>query len=440
MLIGDVGLCLSYCWTSNPFFIPLYSMKKYILVFIIALFGASGSVAQTTGEDFDPARHSTFTTDRADGRFLSSRGISHRMMTGRPPRLQYRDGLDSAGLVAWRADVKKTMERLMYYPVPDSIPEPRKIWTRQRDGYRLEKWESYPLDEAVVPYLVLVPDGVDESNPVPAILCIPGYGQTKELLAGETDIDPDKSEVKDLASAMARIYACEGYVAVAVDNPAFGETDDLEHLVGRKGDYVTFSRALLELGWSYLGYTQYVDRVILDWMKTQPGMRSDRIVVSGFSLGTEPLMAIGVTDPDIYAFVYNDFLCTTRERALVMTLPDAKGNRPWPNDIAHLIPGFLVEFDFPDLVAALSPRPVICTEGGMDRDFSLVHHAFVTAGGPESFESHHYVKYADPSTRVPLDNMPEGIGKRTFFKLANVDTANHYFKAELVLPWLRKIL
>ena len=86
MLIGDVGLCLSYCWTSKPFFIPLYSMKKYILVFIIALFGAAGSVAQTTGEDFDPARHSTFTTDRADGRFLSSRGISHRMMTGRPPR------------------------------------------------------------------------------------------------------------------------------------------------------------------------------------------------------------------------------------------------------------------------------------------------------------------------------------------------------------------
>lgn len=415
-------------------------MQNLIITLVTAAMIASGAMAQTGDEKFDPAQHSTFTTDRADGRYVSSRGIAHWMMTGRPPRLQYHEGMDSTEMAAWRKDVKATMERLMYYPVPDSIPAPKMIWSRQRDGYRIEKWESYPLDEAVVPYLVLIPDGVDATNPAPAMLCIPGFGQTKELLAGETAIDPDRSEVKDMKSAMARIYAKEGYVAVAVDNPAFGETDDLERLVGRGGDYVTFSRALLELGWNYLGYTQYVDRVILDWMKTRPEMRNDRLVVSGFSLGTEPLMAIGVTDPDIYAFVYNDFLCTTRERALVMTLPDEEGYRPWPNDIAHLIPGFLVEFDFPDLVAALSPRPVICTEGGMDRDFSSVHSAFKTAGAPDAFESHHYVKFLDPADRVPLDKMPEGINRATFFRLANVDPPSHYFKAEHILPWLKKIL
>lgn len=415
-------------------------MKNLIITLVAAATIATGAAARTAGEDFDPAQHSTFTTDREDGRYVSSRAIAHRMMTARPPRLQYHDGMDSTEMAAWRTDVKTTMERLLQYPVPDSISPAKKVWSRQRDGYRIEKWESYPLDEAVVPYLVLIPDGVDASNPAPAMLCIPGFGQTKELLAGETAIDPDKSEVKDAKSAMARIYAKEGYVAVAVDNPAFGETDDLEHLVGRRGDYETFSRALLELGWNYLGYTAYVDKVILDWMKTQPEMRNDRLVISGFSLGTEPLMAIGVTDPDIYAFVYNDFLCTTRERALVMTLPDKEGYRYWPNDIAHLIPGFLVEFDFPDLVAALSPRPVICTEGGMDRDFNSVHSAFKAAGAPDAFSSHHYVKFADESARTPLDKMPEGINRATFFRLANVDPPSHYFKAEHILPWLKKIL
>ena len=408
----------------------------------IALSLATFSLAaQTDDKTIDPKEHATFTTDRADGRFVSSRGIAHNLMANRPPRLQYHDGMDSAQMVAWRNDVKETMARLMAYPVPDSLAPAKKIAEEQRDGYRIEKWESYPFENAVVPYLVLIPDGVTAENPAPAMLCIPGYGQTKEQLAGETNIDLSRSETKDYRAAMARIYAKEGYVAVAVDNPAFGETGDLEALAGRwVGDYVDLSRALLELGWNYLGYTAYVDKVVLDWMKTQPEMRNDRLVVSGFSLGTEPLMAIGVQAPDIYAFVYNDFLCTTRERALVMTLPDEKGRRPWPNDIAHLIPGFLVEFDFPDLVAALSPRQVICTEGGMDRDFNSVKSAFAAAGAPDAFEAHHYKKFLEPESRVYLEKMPAGIDRDTFFRLANVDPPSHYFKAEHILPWLKKIL
>ena len=75
-------------------------------------------------------------------------------------------------------------------------------------------------------------------------------------------------------------------------------------------------------------------------MKCQPFIRKDRIVVSGFSLGTEPLMVLGVMDPSIYAFVFNDFLCQTQERAIVMTEPDQRGRRPFPNSIRHLTPDF----------------------------------------------------------------------------------------------------
>lgn len=411
------------------------------LISLFALLGITMVSAQSVDKVIDPTQHSTFTTDRADGRYVSSRAIAHRLMKSQPPRLQYHSGMNATEFEDWKSDVAATMKKLMAHPDSVSVAEAKKIGEWKRDGYTLQKWESYPFAEAVVPFLVLVPDNVSADNPAPGILCIPGYGQTKELLAGETAIDPDSSTVNETKAAMARLYAKEGYVAVAVDNPAFGEADDLERLAGRRvGDYVTFSRALLELDWNYLGYTSYVDKVILDWMKTNPDIRRDRLVVSGFSLGTEPLMAIGVMDPEIYAFVYNDFLCTTRERALVMTLPDEKGNRPWPNDIAHLIPGFLTQFDFPDIVAALAPRPVICTEGGMDRDFNSVRDAFATAGAPDAFEAHHYAKYADPANRVPLDTMPAGIDRTTFFRLANVDSPSHYFKAEFILPWLRNNL
>lgn len=87
---------------------------------------------------------------------------------------------------------------------------------------------------------------------------------------------------------------------------------------------------------------------VLDWMKQDKGIRADRILVSGFSLGTEPLMVLGVLDKSIYGFVYNDFLCQTQERACVMTRPSANGYRPFPNSIRHLIPNFWKYFNFPD--------------------------------------------------------------------------------------------
>lgn len=393
-------------------------------------------VSCTFAADFNPEEHSRFISPREDGRHTGTRAIAHALMQNHAPTLAYRPGMTAEELAQWRNNVSAAMTGLMNHPAPGELPHPRLIETGQREGYRLERWEAYPLPEAVVPFIVLIPDGVDSINPAPAIFCIPGSGQTKELLAGEYG-DP----AAERSNAMAWHYVKEGYVAVAVDNPACGEPGDLERAAGSRGwNYVDASRPLLELGWSYLGFASYVDKVILDWMKTQPQMRADRLVVSGFSLGTEPLMALGAMDPEIYAFVYNDFLCTTRERALVMTLPDNQGRRPWPNDISHLIPGFLTRFDFPDIVASLAPRPVICTEGGMDRDFNLVADAFAAAGNPKGFTCYHYPKYADPANREDIQEMPSGIDRATFFRLANVDPPMHYFKAELVLPWLAKIL
>ena len=216
---------------------------------------------------------------------------------------------------------------------------------------RVEKWESYPLPGSVVPYLVLIPNGIDTTqDKVPSVLCIPGFGGSKEELAGETEGDYGLTSlpVKPVRkNAMALRYVKKGLVAVAVDNPSCGELSDNGYF-----DYLNTSRILLEVGWSYLGLTAWQDWNILNWMKAQSYIDKERVIISGFSLGTEPLMVLGVLDPSIYAFVYNDFLCRTLERILVMTKPDEKGRRPFPNSIEHLIPGFLTQFDFPDLVAA----------------------------------------------------------------------------------------
>lgn len=378
------------------------------------------------------------TTDRQDGRFQSSRGTVQYMLKRMKPTYAFDPLFTPVEFKEWQSGLRAAMKELMHFPEIADLPAPVRIKTVRRDGYRVEKWESYPLPGSVVPYLVLIPDGVDPGHKAPAVLCIPGFGGSKEGLAGENEGDYDlisfpAESVKK--NAMALHYVKRGLVAVAVDNPSCAELSDNGHF-----DYLNTSRILLEMGWSYLGLSAYQDWNILSWMKELDFVNKDRLIVSGFSLGTEPLMVLGTLDPSIYAFVYNDFLCRTLERILVMTKPDPKGIRPFPNSIEHLIPGFLTQFDFPDLVAALAPRPVICTEGGLDRDFDLIRKAYEISGKPDYFTYYHYKKFADPKDRKQIEKVPEGIDRDTYFNLVNVDPENHYFKEEWVLPWIDKIL
>lgn len=406
-----------------------------LLFGLLLVFPVMGQTGQRTSNPDDSSR---ITTNRKDGRFLSSRGTVQYMLKEMKPAYAFNPDFTETEFKEWQAGLRSAMKELMHFPEIADLPAPVCVRTVKREGYRIEKWESYPLPGSVVPYLVLIPDGVGSGHKVPAMLCIPGFGGSKEGLAGETEGDYEltSSPVEPVKkNAMALHYVKKGFVAVAVDNPSCAELSDNGHF-----DYLNTSRILLEMGWSYLGLTAWQDWNILNWMKTQNYVDKERIIVSGFSLGTEPLMVLGALDPSIYAFVYNDFMCRTLERILVMTRPDSKGVRPFPNSIEHLIPGFLKQFDFPDLVAALAPRPVICTEGGLDRDFNLIKKAYRLSGKPDNFTFYHYKKFADPKDRKQLEQVPEGVDRDTYFSLANVDPKNHYFKEEWVLPWLDELL
>lgn len=398
----------------------------------------AATLALTAAAQEQPAAAAPSDSVRADGRAVGTYAIVHEMLKQTKPKYAYRPNMSRRQLRAWQRGVGRAMASLMRFPAPDrSQPAPVCVARQPREGYTLERWELYPQEGIAVPFLVLRPDGL--TGPVPAVLCIPGSGRTKEGLAGEPGVAPEFTEnYTDPRVCMALGMVREGYVAVAVDNPAAGETADRAEGV-RGYDYDLVSRFLLEMGWSWLGYASWIDRQVLDWMKQQPDIRRDRIVVSGFSLGTEPMMVLGAMDSEIYAFVYNDFLCQTQERALVLNRPEG-GRRPFPNSIRHLIPDYWRYFNFPDVAAALAPRHIIFTEGGMDRDFRLVRSAYADFGAEERAVFHHYPRYADPAQRVDLEALPEGLDRATFFRLANVDPPSHYFKHELVLPWLRRIL
>ena len=39
-----------------------------------------------------------------------------------------------------------------------------------------------------------------------------------------------------------------------------------------------------------------------------------------------------------------------------------------------------------------------------------------------------------------VEHLDEGLDSKTYFETVNVDPPSHYFKNELVIPWLRKVL
>lgn len=392
--------------------------------------------------EFHAADWAVLRSPRNDQRHVSSRGIVQTMLEGIRPACGFSPEMAPEAFPAWRDKVREAMKKLMKFPLHAHLPAPVLVEAVQRDRYRAEKWEAYPFPGAAVPFLVLIPDAASAENPVPVVFCIPGSDQTKEELAAETSTDLSQPPVEQPGNnAMAYHYVKQGWAAIVVDNAGTGEEGDADHAAGRSShDYENLARFLLEMDWSWLGYTSYTDQCILDWVKTRPWVRKNRIILSGFSLGTEPMMVLGILNPDIFAFVYNDFLCRTLERAKVMTVPDNKGVRSAPNSIRHLIPGFWQQFDFPDIVAALAPRPVICTEGGLDRDFKLISGAYRMAGAPEHFQYRHQPKFADAARRWQGSRLPAGLDRNAFFRLANVDPRNHFFKKDLVIPWIKSLL
>lgn len=377
--------------------------------------------------------HASDTLTVEDRPATSTLNTVRQIMERNVPRLQYNPSMTASEHKRWQQAVTDTMRRLMRHPAAQA-KEPVMVKKVQRDGYSIERWLTFPLEDAIVPMLVLIPDGVNASNPAPGVLCIPGWGQPKEFIAGERpgnySLDGD-SDTTIHTGSMALHMVRNGFVAAVVDNPSFGELSDKGHY-----DYLLTSRYLLEGGWSYLGLTSWQDRIALNHLRKRSDVDSSRLVVSGFSLGTEPLMVLGALEPDIYAFVYADIFCRTRERILHADKPDEEGVHHFPNTDEHLIPEFLNNFDFPDLVANLAPRYLICTEGGMDRDFNLVQQSYNTLNASDRFTHLTYNPEQHPTT--PIEEVPYGLSLSEYY--AYLFTAPHHFKPDVVIPWLKSVL
>lgn len=92
------------------------------------------------------------------------------------------------------------------------------------DGYRRRKYVMETLPEVYMPFYMLIPDGVDEKDPIHAMITIPAHGGNKNTLCkvGETP-----EERRQIEAEPHHCYGWEfmrqGYVVFCPDPPGYGE-------------------------------------------------------------------------------------------------------------------------------------------------------------------------------------------------------------------------
>jgi len=272
--------------------------------------------AETAATSTKPARpaenkeNRTFVSGREDGRFVQTAGFMQAYMKNLRPKLAFDPRMKPEDFPAWREAIRAKLPELLCFPedVPKQ-PPPKQLWNKQREGYQLQKWEAYPEPFSVVPFLVLIPDGVSQQSPAPGVMCFPGSTSSKESLAGEPELDTGKPSTRRhwATNKQALFYTQKGFVSVAVENPATNETASPLRSRG------PMSNCALWMGRNYLGVSVFQKACILEWLGKLPLVDPERIAASGHSLGSNPADILGILYPKLVkAVVHNDFVCNVR--------------------------------------------------------------------------------------------------------------------------------
>ena len=383
-----------------------------------------------------------FRSHRPDGRIPSAQAAFMENLRRRPRELALPEELTLESYAAWRDAVRKKATELLSMPEFTAQPDPILLSTVKREGYRVEKWEFYPDDVAVVPVLLLVPDTATAKSPAPIVFCFPGSNQSKELFAGEPLL-PHKAGGAckyPERNCMGKHFVKNGMIAAVFDPVGIGETAlDLEDPNYGWHSRTYLNHGLLEYGWSYTGYSVFQKLCFWNYVKTLSFVDEERMAVSGHSLGSETAIYMAMASDDVKAVVFNDFLSNPCERYVNHTEWESMEAMLGMTGTFHIVPGDFRYFGFEDLCAALAPRYLALNEGGAEEYTNDVFRAFRAAGAEDHVMLTQYPVYTDPATRTYHGLVPDhGLGIESYFQWSYVNAPDHSVRAEPSVALLKK--
>ncbi|MDG2128254.1 MAG: alpha/beta hydrolase family protein, partial [Fuerstiella sp.] len=112
---------------------------------------APGLIIPASGQELNIEAEKIVRSGRPDGRHVSTRGFVQHLVRNARPRLAFNPHFTPEEFQAWQTQVRARMRELLSFPETPQQPAPRRLWAKEREGYRLEKWELYPEPGSVVP-------------------------------------------------------------------------------------------------------------------------------------------------------------------------------------------------------------------------------------------------------------------------------------------------
>ena len=250
------------------------------------------------------------------------------------------------GQSAPSASSRARMRRLLSLP-QDKTPLAPEVLQKSEDGaFVIEDIRFRAGRDVWVPAIVVKPRAA--SKPLPAIICLPGTGGTRQQL---TDARLQLSERP--RTGWARALARKGFLTISLDYRGSAARE--------QNIFTDAVRAQLE-GRSYMGLLVYEAMRAVDYLQTRPDVDRARIGITGFSLGGAVSWYAAAADTRLSviapvcggAGTYDALLRHQRQTGY-------HSQYFFPAGFLKLFPG-----DQPEVFASLAPRAVLVV--GRDQD------------------------------------------------------------------------
>jgi dienelactone hydrolase len=210
-------------------------------------------------------------------------------------------------------------------------------------------YEAEPGD--AIPALLLVPNGVTEKQPAPAIAVWHQHAGQWHL--GKTEpAGLSGDPMHHTGAALAR----EGYVVLCPDALCFEDRRDPSGKL-KDGNFERFEFLRLTVGGTCMAWKNILDmRRAVDYLASRPEVQADRLGCYGHSMGSTHTWLVGPWEPRLKCLVGNCCLPT------YAAIHRKKILHCFPN----FIPGLFQYGDTPDLCGLIAPRALHLNFGEKD--------------------------------------------------------------------------
>ena len=374
------------------------------------------------------------------------------------PKLKYREGMSPDERAAWKQAVTARLKQLMAFS--DDLyetPAVNLLLSKQRDTYRIEKYEISTEPGLWMTFLVMIPNEASAENRLPAVLCCPDDHGEKEHLCGEEfcdleyELTPAENRVPRrfiYANMQALHYCRSGMIAVACEDLCVGEHASR---VSEEDIY----KMLLGLGRHMMGVTVEVRLGIMKWLKALPFVDRDRLAVSGNAHGADSALYAALLDEDVKALLYNDSLHDWKRMISSACPPkrtDASCREAFDGvcvtapvqfvlPYCRMYPGRWEWYTQTDLLAAYAPRKLFITEGGRTENLETLARVYAECGAAGNFRFDYFPEYRDPENRK-YDHLPfpKSMTTEEYRAYCNMIPGKQFFKYLSAVPWMAEAL